>query len=114
MAYWNGKCLYLWIMKIAVPTFGQRISPRFDCTNEIIIVEIQNRRIVDRKILFTAQLSAFEKIKIIRDLEIDVMICGGIDRDSEQRLWNCRILVKAWLQGDAMKLLDDFIKGLYV
>ncbi len=97
-------------MKIAVPLFGERISPRFDCAGEIIIVSTERGRIVHRAKLLTGGMTSFEKIKKLKELNIDVMICGGIDKDSEQRLLQHGIDIKPWLCGDAKTLLKQFIK----
>ncbi len=96
-------------MKIAVPLFGSRISPRFDCSNEILVVEAENSKVIHRMTLLIDNLTSFEKIKKLRELKIDAMICGGIDVDSEQRLTSNGIILKAWLSGDAMILLNQFI-----
>jgi predicted Fe-Mo cluster-binding NifX family protein len=35
-------------MKIAIPLFGSRVSPRFGCESEILIVEIEEGKEINR------------------------------------------------------------------
>ena len=33
-------------MKVAIPTFGDRVSPRFDCANTFLVVTLERDEIV--------------------------------------------------------------------
>ena len=36
-------------MKIAIPTFATRVSPRFDCAESVLVVTIDNGQALDRR-----------------------------------------------------------------
>jgi len=65
-------------MNVAITVWENRISPVFDSAETLLIAEIREARVVDRKIrVFHAGL--FDRfIKLLHDLEVRVLICGAL------------------------------------
>jgi predicted Fe-Mo cluster-binding NifX family protein len=98
-------------MKIAIPLFGSRISPRFDFSPEMWIVEVEKGEVVREEKLFTGNLNIFQRLEQITSNGVDRVICGGIDGFSRNEL-GCRgIDVVQDITGDAEIVFDHFMRG---
>jgi predicted Fe-Mo cluster-binding NifX family protein len=98
-------------MKIAIPLFGKRISPRFDFSPEMWIIEVQRGEVVREEKLFTGNLNIPRRLEQITSNGVERVICGGIDGFSRNEL-GCRgIDVVQDIIGDAEIAFDLFMKG---
>jgi len=66
-------------MKIAIPIFGNRVSPRFDFSPEIWVIEVERGKVVGQEKLSTANLNLPQRLEQITSNRVDKVICGGID-----------------------------------
>ncbi len=64
-------------LKIAIPLFGDRISPHFGASSTILLVEVQNGKITDRQILNIGP-PPLELARRLVSLGAKQLICGGI------------------------------------
>jgi predicted Fe-Mo cluster-binding NifX family protein len=100
-------------MKIAIPVFQTKISPRFDSAQSILLLRIQNDSIVTREELPMTGWSVSAKRKELVKRDVDTMICGGIDYESMQYLVSGGINVYSWITGEIEDAVTRFIdKGL--
>ena len=100
-------------MKIAIPVFGTRISPRLDCAKKILLIKIEEK---DRKVLSVEEkkfqtVEAGENIEFYLSNEIEVVICGAISIELQAFFVKHEIRVISWVTGEAQKALDLFIEG---
>ena len=100
-------------MKIAIPLFGTRISPRLDCAKKILLIKIEEK---DRKVLSVEEkefqtVEVGENIEFYLSNEIEVVICGAISIELQAFLVKHEIRVISWVTGEAQKALDLFIEG---
>lgn len=96
---WGNK------LKIAIPVFHTKISPRFDQTQAFVLLETENESVVARANLTTKGWSANEKMKKLVNLGVDTLICGGIDRASLQYLNFNGVNIYSWVTGE----VDDAV-----
>jgi predicted Fe-Mo cluster-binding NifX family protein len=98
-------------MKIAIPIFGKRISPRFDFSPEMWIIEVEKGEVVREEKLFIGNLNLPQRLEQITSNGVDKVICGGIDGFSRSEL-GCRgIDIVQDIMGDAEIVFDLFMKG---
>ena len=80
--------------KILIPIFGNDISPRFDLTAEVYIINIDNSgQYQDERIVVLPQISAEHLCHLILTENVHVVICGGIEDEYYQYLVWKRITV---------------------
>jgi predicted Fe-Mo cluster-binding NifX family protein len=96
-------------MKIAIPVFHTKISPRFDSSQGFILLEIEKSSVMKRKELPTKDWPLPDKIKQLIDLGVDTLICGGIDLKSMQHLNFNGIKVYSWITGEVEDALTCFL-----
>ena len=92
-------------MKLAIPVFNSKISPRFDHTQGFVLIETEGASIVSKEQIATPGWSVTAKMKQLVDLGINTLICGGIDRASMQYLSFNRVKIYSWVTGD----VDDAV-----
>jgi predicted Fe-Mo cluster-binding NifX family protein len=96
-------------MKVAIPVFHTKISPRFDSTQEFLLLQIEKSDVIKRENLPTKNWPSSAKIKELVDLEIDTLICGGIDLESMQQLNFNGIKIYSWITGEIEDAVTRFL-----
>lgn len=99
------------MVKIAIPLFDVRVSPRFDCARDFLIASAKNGDIVKRQKLSTSGWSPRKRVKRLYELGVDTLICGGIDKLSERMLIAHRVKTYTWVTGVAEDALGSFLRG---
>lgn len=98
-------------MKIAIPIFGPRVSPRFDCAPALLIFTVENGKVVERGEVLLTNLDPGQRLERLRELNVQTLICGGIDGYSAQVLKAHRIQVTAWVAGEAEEAMKYYLRG---
>jgi len=98
-------------MKIAIPIFGNRISPRFDFSPEMWIIDVEGGEVVRQEKLPTANLNLPQRLEQITSNGVDKVICGGIDGFCQSQLGSRGIDVVQDVIGDAEIVFDFFMRG---
>lgn len=98
-------------MKIAIPMFHTKISPRFDQAQGFLLLEIENASVIARENLKTKDWSVLSKMKYLVDLEVDTLICGGIDRASLQYLNFKGLKIYSWVTGEVEDAVSCFLRN---
>jgi predicted Fe-Mo cluster-binding NifX family protein len=98
-------------MKIAIPIFENRISPRFDFSPEMWIITVENGELVDQEKLSTSNLNLPKRLEQITSNGVDKVICGGIDGFSLNQLGNRGIDVVPDVIGEAEVAFHLFMRG---
>jgi len=98
-------------MKIAIPIFENRISPRFDFSPEMWVIEVERGKVVGQEKFSTANLSLPQRLEQITSNGVDKVICGGIDGFCQSQLGSRGIDVVQDVIGDAEIVFDLFMRG---
>jgi predicted Fe-Mo cluster-binding NifX family protein len=98
-------------MKIAIPIFGNRISPRFDFSPEMWIIEVERGEVLKQEKLPTANLNLPQRLEQITSNGVDKVICGGIDGFCQNQLGSKGIDIVQDVIGDAKIVFDLFMRG---
>ncbi|MFQ6094412.1 MAG: NifB/NifX family molybdenum-iron cluster-binding protein [bacterium] len=98
-------------MNVAIPLFGSRISPRFDFCQEILIVSVEEDRIIDRKVVSVSSLTPIQRIAELCNRNVKVVICGGISGFLYNHLKNNGISVVYDVMGEAEEALSRYLAG---
>jgi predicted Fe-Mo cluster-binding NifX family protein len=99
------------VMKIAIPVFENRISPRFDCAPGLRLCEIEGDKITGIKEISCEGWNGNERVSQLKYFGVDTLICGGLPDYLLGILTNNRIKVIPWVAGDANEVLTLFLRG---
>lgn len=98
-------------MKIAIPAFHSKVSPRFDTAQELVLLEVIDGNVINRERQPLQAYSAAGKIKKLLEEDVDTLICGGIDRLSRQQIGLNRIEVYSWVTGEINDAVSCFLRN---
>jgi predicted Fe-Mo cluster-binding NifX family protein len=98
-------------MKVAIPLFGSRVSPRFGCEPEILIVDVENRKEINRRKLSTTGFGIPQRISLLSSLSVNTLICGGIDVFCLRSLSAKGFRIISGVIGEADEVLEYFLSG---
>lgn len=98
-------------MRVAIPRFQEEIAPCFEYSATIAIFEIENSTIVDQ-LDFSLQSSiAFDRLRLLRDQQVDTLICGGIEDRFEDMVRAHGIETVSWVSGNVETILKQYLQG---
>jgi len=103
--------IYDSIMKIAIPVFHSKISPRFDEAQEFVLLETEGASIISKENFSTKGWSTIERMKQLVSLGVETLICGGIDRGSLQYLSFNGIKIYSWVTAEVDDAIDCYMKN---
>jgi predicted Fe-Mo cluster-binding NifX family protein len=98
-------------MRVAIPTFGARISPRFDFAPSLLLLTLEGRQVKNRQEIALNPGDPWRRVEKLKELEVETLICGGIDCHSQQMLEENRIRLIPWVAGEAEEALQVFLNG---
>jgi len=96
-------------MKIAVPLFGNRVSPHFGASSKILLVETTAGGAVQRTTWDVAQRGSLEIARRLAAAGVDAVICGGIEREHRQWLAGRGVHVVENQKGDVEDVLAQML-----
>ena len=98
-------------MRVAVPLFGEEVAPRFCFAEQMLVAEVEDGAVATRtRVGLGAQVWS-ERLSLLADSGIDVLLCGGFPRRYESFASSVGINVIAGLAGRAEKLVDAYAVG---
>jgi predicted Fe-Mo cluster-binding NifX family protein len=98
-------------MKIAIPTFGNRVSPRFDCAQSVLMVTVDDGHLGEREGMAASSWAPYERINKLVEFGVGAVVCGGIDCWSSESLESAGITIFAGVTGEIEDALAAFVQG---
>ena len=97
-----------------MPRFGEDIAPCFEYSATVAIFTIERRKVVDQIDFRLQSREALDRLRLLRDQQVDVLICGGV-QDVVEKLVRARgIRVISWVSGRVEDLLEQYIANTLV
>jgi predicted Fe-Mo cluster-binding NifX family protein len=104
-----GILLFPWFMRIAISCQQDRVSPVFDVTTQILLMDIVNGRVVRRHQRAVAQTDCLARARYVRQFGIKVLICGAISWPLENALTSKGVQVIACICGPVEDVVNAFL-----
>jgi predicted Fe-Mo cluster-binding NifX family protein len=98
-------------MRIAIPIFGNRISPRFDFAPHLGLFDTEGKKVIASRDVCCDGWGDVERISRLKDLGINTLICGGLPDHLLGILTTYEIRVIPWIAGNADEALELFLQG---
>jgi len=100
-------------MKIAIPLFQNRVSPRFEFAPALLVATVRDNQVVEKKQLDISayEYDPFHRSSLLRKLEVDVLICGGLEDFTVRLLNGKKVAVIPSISGDANEALQRYLQG---
>ena len=95
--------------KLGIPVFQERVSPVLDTATRLLMITYEQHREIERSEIFLDEFSLTERVSILRQLGITVLICGGITDTLYHMLKSAKIRLITGIAGSADQVLDAFL-----
>lgn len=99
-------------MLIAIPNFGNRISPRFDYAESLQLITLTNNKLIKRETIKLITHNNLERLNIIIGLKPELIICDGISELSYEKIIEQRIKIISWVNGLIEEVLEKYLTGI--
>lgn len=97
-------------MKIAIPIWGNRISPVFDSAATFMIVEVRNLKIINRKFEKFDPTNKNQISSIFANYHIGTLICGAITDVHAKSIEQNGVKLISFITGNADEVLVTYLK----
>ena len=101
-------------MRVAIPLFGNRVSPRFLYADQVLLAHVDNGAVTSRKALDSYCYTGREWLSQLQELDVDVFVCGGVEADFETDAQALGITVHKDVAGSVDTILDALVSGALV
>ena len=98
-------------MKIAISVWNYCISTVFDFCDYILIINVEPGCVKNREIIRFADNTIVGKATRLRELGVQVLLCGAISRPLERMIIASDIKVIPFLRGTTDEILEAYLSG---
>lgn len=98
-------------MKIAVTYEDGQIFQHFGHAEKFKVYDVQDEKIVSAEVIDTNGKGHGALAGVLKDLNVDTLICGGIGGGAQAALAEAGIKLYGGVSGDADTAVNDLIKG---
>jgi predicted Fe-Mo cluster-binding NifX family protein len=99
-------------MKMALTVWGNRISPVFDAAHMLLVVEVENTKIISRRYEpFYPELPTRLAVRLA-EMNVAILICGAISEMPANILEANGIKLIPFITGDAGEVIDAYVKNV--
>jgi len=95
----------------AIPLFGTRVAPRCMYSVTMLVAGVRGNEISFRRSVSTEELDEYRWLEQLLDLEIDIIVCGGISPHINKLLGDYGIEVISNVAGEAQEVLSALVRG---
>ena len=95
-------------MQLAIPVWEGRVSPVFDVAMRLLLIDV-----IGGEASFTHELPVqrTDRVAMVAELGVDVVVCGAISRDLEERLLANGVEVVAEVRGEVTEVVRAYLEG---
>jgi len=97
--------------KIAQAIWGNRISPVFDVSDRVRILEVEDSKVINRTELVLSAKDPYGKASMLADKGTEILICGAVSRLFSEALAAHGIRVVSFVTGEADEVIEAYLDG---
>jgi predicted Fe-Mo cluster-binding NifX family protein len=98
-------------MRIAIAAWNDRISPVFDTSSRLLLVDVEQGAELDRRLVeMGADLFPTQRARRLTELEVNVLICGAISRVLAGFVSSAGVVVIPWVSGPVEEILRAYLR----
>ena len=98
-------------MKVAIPLFGVYVAPRFDSAERILLITVEDMKVLQREEVAVPPGPFFARLNRILALNPDVLVCVNSDGFSGRMIAGRGIKLIPWIMGEAEEVIRKFLEG---
>ena len=98
-------------MRIALAVWNERISPVFDVARQILLLDIQEGKILTRREATLPGVNPWQQAARLEELNPEILICGAISEPLAGLLAAKSIRVVPFIAGAVNEVIDAYLAG---
>lgn len=98
-------------MKIALTYEDGKVFQHFGHTEKIKIYEINNGNVISESIIDTSTSGHEKLVEVLKNNNIEVLICGGIGQGAKDALSEANIQLFGGVSGNTDEVIKDYMNG---
>jgi uncharacterized metal-binding protein/predicted Fe-Mo cluster-binding NifX family protein len=98
-------------MRIALPKFGSRVAPSFLHSDSMLLAQAVSGEVINLETRPTQNLTENERLKMLDDYAVTLLVCGGIDRELMTEIESHGIQVIHNVAGETEGVLKHVLLG---
>ncbi|MBW2146873.1 MAG: NifB/NifX family molybdenum-iron cluster-binding protein [Deltaproteobacteria bacterium] len=98
-------------MKIALSVWEGRISPVFDTSRQLLVVDVEDGKPAFRSRERFRDEPPWRKIARLLEMDIEVLMCGAISRPLADRVSASGIRLIPFVAGNVEEVIDAYLSG---
>lgn len=98
-------------MRIGIPTWQSMVSPVLDVARHVLLADVEGGVEQRRRIELLAETGVLARAARLRDLSVDVLICGAVSWPLRQVLVSSGIRVFPHVCGNTNEVLGAYLSG---
>ena len=98
-------------MKVGITVWEDRISPVFDAARMLLVVNIEDHRLVSKQLMPCRPGMIGEFVRILEDEQIEEVICGAISQVPAKTLQAHEIRLVPFIAGTVDSVLHGYVEG---
>ncbi|MBD3166279.1 hypothetical protein GF324_06755 [bacterium] len=99
------------MLRVVVPCFGEEVAPSFSATRRFRVWELERGIVTDYREVAMYVSPGLQRVKLMRKLGVDVLLCSGIENQLRMMLEADGIKVVAGIKGLANDALFGYLAG---
>ena len=97
-------------MRVAMPHHDGEVAPCFEYSARFTIFSISRNKVVSKADFVLQSQNELDRVRLLRDQGVTVLICGGIQDAFEGLLSASGIRVLSWVSGTINEVLSLFLE----
>lgn len=98
-------------MKIAIPVWQDRVSPVFDSSRRLLLVDLDEGRMLSRNEAEIGGELPQERARRLSDLDVEVLICGAVSRPLAEQVALAGIRLIPFIAGEVEEILQAYLEA---
>jgi len=98
-------------MRVAIPVWGNRVSPVFDTADHLLLVDIENGCEQKREVVRVEDPVPSHRITYLNTMGVHLLVCGAITRELESSIDSDKIKVIPFVCGNVEQIITALTKG---
>jgi predicted Fe-Mo cluster-binding NifX family protein len=95
-------------MKVALPVWQGQVSSVFDFAHKLLLIELKNGQEKARQNIALIEQSGPERAVMLKQLGVNVLICGAISRQLAEMLKGSGIQVLPFVTGPTEQIINAY------
>lgn len=95
--------------RIAIPLFGDRVSPHFGSSSKMLVVVAENRTVLDQGVFDVEENGPMHQARRLVELGVEEILCGGIHHRLKEWLTNHGVRVVDNQRGKVQEIIEELL-----